>query len=1042
VDVASNRSEQTLGTLFRAVCAPAAAATDGQLLESFLARRDEAAFTTLVRRHGPMVLGVCRRILGNVADADDAFQAAFLVLVRKAPALRTRPVLGDWLHGVARRTALKARGAAAHRRVKELAAARPASAPGERRNDWLPLLDETLTRLPEKYRLPIVLCDLEGKTLREAAEQLGWPSGTVAGRLARGRALLAKRLLQGSQNLSGVGRAALPAGLVQATVQAAGAVSGGKEAASFATAWTLAQGVLQTMFWNKLKLGALVLLSVVVIAGGLTVHVLAGGGRLQPTESPGGSAPSVALATPSDNQPIQDGDRGKKPAEPKVEWNSSHKPPPPSALKVELTPAATVRRTSDGLLLPVTITNHSAQDITTSLAHEWHGGEWPPTDLYAAVVPRRAAKERPLLPAYLSGERPGEKARSITIAPGWSVEVAVRMDWPGTGSQPAEPLMAPARAGTYDVRFLLVFVAEGKRQYATGAARAVELPPLKDESNGLSAKISIKTPVPLTEGEQVEGTLQLTNVTDRPLRLYPRGVNYTLGGDGHADVLVWPDYPKRKDPLSAEDVARDTVTLKPQESTSVPIVVGGAWRAVKGKYEIRAGYEVGKEFGANHNIWAGRVDATPVVLAVVPQPPKMPTVVWSRGDKEPKPSTLKVEVAAAAQVQRRAGGLVLPVTITNHAAVPITTRPAHEWHGGLWPPTDLYAAVTPGKSAQKGRFEPVFRFGESSDRTKPVTIAPGKSVEFELRMDWPGTGSVPAAPLIEPNDPGTYRVFFLLAFEAEGVRQFVTSTANTVELPPPPPDEQVLRGTWKVKQADANGKHLAKETDTDQTWVITDGKIRVNYGDGSWDQWAFKLDPKKTPRAIDVKTIAGIRSDATAIGIYDLKGDTFRVYLSWGLPPRRPTEFDLGNDRGGRYFVLERVPQQAIDARVVRELSLKGFEAGMPTTDATQPTRITSKQELAKAFPNAAWQARINKQVDFTREELLFFAWSGPSAGRLTARVVKGKQGPEVVFHYIRGDGKDDGDHFHLYAIARETHWRVVDDARVPQGKKDVPGEK
>src|SRR5262245_46478683 len=168
--------------------------TDGQLLSRFLSRRDEAAFVALVRRHGPMVLGVCRRVLGNAADAEDASQATFLVLVKKAPSLTGRAVLGDWLHGVARRTALSARRACARRRAREEAMARP-EVPGEAtENAWLPLLDEELSRLPENYRLPIVLCDLEGKTRREAADRLGWPEGTVAGRLARGRAMLARRL--------------------------------------------------------------------------------------------------------------------------------------------------------------------------------------------------------------------------------------------------------------------------------------------------------------------------------------------------------------------------------------------------------------------------------------------------------------------------------------------------------------------------------------------------------------------------------------------------------------------------------------------------------------------------------------------------------------------------------------------------------------------------------------------------------------------------------------------------------------------------------
>src|SRR5690348_4592300 len=132
--------------------------TDGQLLSQFLSQRDEAAFVALVRRHGPMVLGVCRRVLGNAADAEDAFQATFLVLVRKAASLTARAVLGDWLHGVARRTALSARRACARRRTKERAMAKPDVQGEAIPDDWLPLLDEELSRLPQKYRLPIVLC--------------------------------------------------------------------------------------------------------------------------------------------------------------------------------------------------------------------------------------------------------------------------------------------------------------------------------------------------------------------------------------------------------------------------------------------------------------------------------------------------------------------------------------------------------------------------------------------------------------------------------------------------------------------------------------------------------------------------------------------------------------------------------------------------------------------------------------------------------------------------------------------------------------------
>jgi RNA polymerase sigma factor (sigma-70 family) len=172
--------------------------TDGQLLDSFIRSRDEAAFAAVVRRHAAMVLAVCRRVLGNHADAEDAFQATFLVLARKAKALGLRRPLGPWLHGVAFNTARRARRANRRRagyertvvELPEIASEEPVRLSDE----LLTILDEELARLPERYRAPIVLCDLEGLTRREAASQLGCPEGTVAGRLARARLLLAARI--------------------------------------------------------------------------------------------------------------------------------------------------------------------------------------------------------------------------------------------------------------------------------------------------------------------------------------------------------------------------------------------------------------------------------------------------------------------------------------------------------------------------------------------------------------------------------------------------------------------------------------------------------------------------------------------------------------------------------------------------------------------------------------------------------------------------------------------------------------------------------
>src|SRR5262245_40688819 len=180
--------------------------TDGQLLEAYLSHHDEAALAALVQRHGPMVWGVCRRVLGNYHDAEDAFQATFLVLVRKAASVTPREMVANWLHGVAHQTALKARATVSTRRGRERQVVEmpvPAVAEPARWDELLPVLDEELSRLPDNYRAVVVLCDLEGKTRKEAARQLGIPEGTVGGWVARARAMLAKRLTRRGVTLSG-----------------------------------------------------------------------------------------------------------------------------------------------------------------------------------------------------------------------------------------------------------------------------------------------------------------------------------------------------------------------------------------------------------------------------------------------------------------------------------------------------------------------------------------------------------------------------------------------------------------------------------------------------------------------------------------------------------------------------------------------------------------------------------------------------------------------------------------------------------------------
>jgi RNA polymerase sigma factor (sigma-70 family) len=255
-------------------------ATDESLLESFLKQRDETAFESLVRRHGPMVLGVCRRILGNVDDAEDAFQATFLVLVRKAASIRPQSMVGNWLYGVAGRTALDARRAAAKRRAKEAAVLPRTQRPDDDRADLRAVLDEELQRLPPRWRAVIVMSDLEGKTRTEVAQHLGLPEGTVASRLARARARLAKRLARHGLAVSGASvgailsdgaaSASVPTSLVASTVKAANLLAAGQAAAGVIPAQVsaLVEGALKTMLYDKLLKGTAILLLVVAFGTG------------------------------------------------------------------------------------------------------------------------------------------------------------------------------------------------------------------------------------------------------------------------------------------------------------------------------------------------------------------------------------------------------------------------------------------------------------------------------------------------------------------------------------------------------------------------------------------------------------------------------------------------------------------------------------------------------------------------------------------------------------------------------------------------------
>jgi RNA polymerase sigma factor (sigma-70 family) len=286
--------------------------SDAQLLARFAAERDQEAFAALVRRYGPLVWGACRRLLGH-HDREDVFQAVFLLLAQRAGKLADGRPLGGWLHGVAYRTALAARAMNARRRVRERQVEKfphPEVSPAEPR-DWLPLLDSALNALPEKYRLPVVLCHLQGKTRREAAALMGLPEGTVSSRLATALDMLAKRLARLGPALSGGAVAAALAGaslsaavsapLVASTVKAALLVAAGELGAASTGAAVLAKGALKAMSVSKVKFVAAVL-AVGLAFGATGVAYRASNGPTAQAAPQDAKAPSELEALKRENE--------------------------------------------------------------------------------------------------------------------------------------------------------------------------------------------------------------------------------------------------------------------------------------------------------------------------------------------------------------------------------------------------------------------------------------------------------------------------------------------------------------------------------------------------------------------------------------------------------------------------------------------------------------------------------------------------------------------------------------------------------------------
>ncbi len=347
---------------------PSGPITDAQLLERYRTLRDELAFEMLVWRHGSMVLNVCRRVLRDNHAAEDAFQATFLIFVRKLGSIGKSAGVGSWLYKVAFRVALRARQRDAGRRTdvlpddERLPGSPAFDDPAQRAlwHDLRPLLDEEVNRLPEKYRMPFVLFYLEGMPYPAVAEELGCPKGTVSSRLTAAKGLLRKRLLRRGVALSAAllstvlakaASAAVTVDLTCSTMQTIRLVAGGgaAKAAASARAVTLAEGVLRTMMLTKMKLTAAVLLAVAALGFGSTLAIQHAASAEQPPAvsnfKPVAEAPPLpTLRPPVDSTAPESTPRIEPPAEP-PQPPTGGRPRPPGSGDI---PPVTVPKPTDG----------------------------------------------------------------------------------------------------------------------------------------------------------------------------------------------------------------------------------------------------------------------------------------------------------------------------------------------------------------------------------------------------------------------------------------------------------------------------------------------------------------------------------------------------------------------------------------------------------------------------------------------------------------------------------------------------------------------
>jgi RNA polymerase sigma factor (sigma-70 family) len=622
--------------------------SDRELLERFVAQRDEAAFTALVQRHGAMVLSVCRRLLHHAHDAEDAAQATFLVLVRQANAIRKKESIGSWLYGVAYRVSANLKRDLARRVKREGPAVDVPRADTTEEVAWRDVqvvLDAELMRLPEHYRAPLVLCYLAGKSRDEAAQELGWSIGTLRGRLERGRNLLRARLARRGFPLSAAllavalaeraASAPLPAALAGALAKAATLLARGQAVTAQVVSTRVAaltEGVLEAMFLTPMKTLALSLLAVATL--------VVGGGMLLRTseEKPQGDnrtahfdeQPHLALLP---RAPVSPDDRFG---------------PEVKGLRARVTLGKDRFEVGEPILVEYVVKNVSKEEQTL-----WHSGFWPNHQI---LVKDQGGKEPPLTVV-------GRQCRKA-FSPGGLREK--NLPWPVPAGGEASAYQKYDLTKFYDLskpgRYTVLYVYEEKQGGWEGRLpsneAAFEVVAKKDEEQAASKPVRMeglefvamlpkRITIPQPGGTRdVDLGLRITNVADKLQTISvfdvirPRLFNLvdgirmevSIGRDGKPKapppVVLAPGASWTWKPRARLDVTTDRASLR--LSGPDGLGVAGFWSITTlkaGKHRLSVEYTNNNPTQGAVPLWVGKATTEEVEFELVPTEEKKADVL-------------------------------------------------------------------------------------------------------------------------------------------------------------------------------------------------------------------------------------------------------------------------------------------------------------------------------------------------------------------------------------------------------------------------------